>query len=70
MTSYYVNNNRTRNPGLHHEVHTREHAHALGITDKTYLGVFANEIQAVAAAKKIYDDADGCAVCCPLAHEG
>ena len=28
---YYVNNNQTLNPGLHHEVHTKEHAEQLGI---------------------------------------
>ena len=70
MTSYYVNNNRTTNPGLHHEVHTEQHVNELNIRDKTHLGWFLNEIQAVAAAKQIYDDADGCAICCPLAHTG
>ena len=68
LTKYYVNNNRTRNPWLNHEVHTQQHAGELGITDKTCLGVFTNEIRAVDAAKMIFDDANGCAVCCPLAH--
>ncbi len=39
---YYVNNNQTRNPGLHHEVHTATHANELKITDKTFIGVFDN----------------------------
>ena len=67
---YYVNNNSTYNPGFHHEVHTSEHAAALRIRDKTFLGVFSDEIAAVRAAKLLYSDADGCAVCCPRAHKG
>lgn len=67
---YYINNNNTFNPGWHHEVHTKAHAEQLGIDSKTYLGIFDNEIQAVAAGKKVYSDADGCATCCPLAHKG
>lgn len=31
---------------------------------------YANEVEAVAQAKKIYSDADGCAICCPDAHRG
>ena len=65
-TFYYINNNETHNPGLHHEVHTQAHAEQLSI----YLGYFNNEIEAVAAGKKIYSDADGCATCCPKAHKG
>lgn len=67
---YYVNNNRTTNPGLHHEVHTEEHKNQLGITNSTYLGYFADETDAVSKAKTIYADADGCIVCCPNAHRG
>lgn len=67
---YYVNNNQTRNPGLHHEVHTKEHVEELHIISKTYLGYFENEVEAVSEAKKIYADADGCAICCPKAHRG
>lgn len=67
---YYVNRNQTKNPGLHHEVHTEEHAAYLGISSKQDLGVFADEISAVAKAKEYYWDADGCAVCCPKAHQG
>ena len=65
---YYVNNNDTYNPGRHHEVHTEEHANQLGISSKKYLGFFSDEISAVKEAKHYYDDADGCAVCCPRAH--
>ena len=65
---YYVNNNQTLNPGLHHEVHTKEHAEQLGIRSAQYVGYFESEVEAVAHAKKIYLDADGCAICCPKAH--
>lgn len=67
---YYVNDDQTNNPGLHHEVHTEEHAKTLNITNKTYVGLFANEVEAVSSAKLIYSDADGCKICCPEAHEG
>ena len=67
---YYINDNQTSNPGLHHEVHTKEHAAQLGIRSKQYVGYYANEVEAVAQAKKIYSDADGCAICCPDAHRG
>lgn len=67
---YYINNNQTLNPGLHHEVHTKEHATQLGIRSTQYVGYFASEVEAVAKAKKIYFDADGCATCCPKAHKG
>lgn len=67
---YYVNRNQTRNPGLHHEVHTELHARLLGISSKVCLGYFLNEVDAVAKAKLYYSDADGCAVCCPKAHKG
>lgn len=67
---YYVNNNQTCNPGLHHEVHTEEHARALGIYSKTFLGYYYSENEAVTKAKYYYCDADGCAICCPKAHKG
>lgn len=67
---YYVNNNQTLNPGLHHEVHTKEHTEQLGIRSAQYVGYFESEVEAVAHAKKIYLNADGCAICCPKAHRG
>lgn len=70
MKRYCVNNNSTSNPGYHHEVHTREHAEQLNIRDRLDLGFCNNEIEAVAKAKQYYSDADGCAICCPLAHKG
>lgn len=67
---YYINNNQTTNPGLHHEVHTKEHAEQLRIHSTQYVGYFSSEVEAVAHAKIIYSDADGCAICCPDAHRG
>lgn len=61
---YYVNNDDTKNPNWHHEVHTEEHANQLGIKNKKYLGYFDNCHDALAEAKKTYSDADGCIVCC------
>ena len=48
---YYVNRNQTHNPGLHHEVHTKEHAEELGISSKLYLGYFSSATAAVAEAR-------------------
>lgn len=71
MGAYYcVNKNSTMNPGWHHEVHTVSHADELGIANRISLGYHANEILAVQAAKAYYSDADGCAICCPSAHNG
>ena len=70
MAFYYINRNQTCNPGLHHEVHTEEHAKQLKIQDKLYFGYFNSEVDAVQYAKNIYLDADGCAICCPKAHRG
>lgn len=70
MKYYYINNDQTRNPGLHHEVHTKEHAERLRISNKTYLGCFSSEVEAVHEGKKHFSDADGCAICCPRAHRG
>ena len=51
MASYYiVNKNQTRNPGLHHEVHTLEHANKLGIVNRISLGYCVNEVEAVRKA--------------------
>ena len=70
IKEYVVNNNQTRNPGLHHEVHTREHARQLFIRNAISLGLCPNEMNAVVKAKRFYWDADGCAICCPRAHRG
>ena len=70
MKVYVVNDDQTRNPGLHHEVHTLTHAYALGIVSYSQLGEHENAVSAVKKAKLIYQDADGCARCSPEAHTG
>lgn len=67
---YYVNNDQTHNPGLHHEVHTQECAEKLGIINKSYLGCYNNCQDALTEAKKKYYDADGCVQCCYYCHTG
>ena len=70
MNRYVVNNNSTHNPGWHHEVHTAQHANVLKIKDFIDLGLCSSGIEAKRKAKSYYKDADGCAICCPEAHEG
>jgi len=67
---YYVNNDQTKNPGLHHEVHTETCANNLGIKNKSYLGYYNNCSDAVKKAKETYSDADGCKICCFPCHKG
>ena len=67
MPIYYVNNDPTHNPGLHHEVHTEEHANELRIRRQSILGYYSSCYEAKRKAKETYSDADGCAICCPLA---
>ena len=70
MGRYIVNNDNTHNPGKHHEVHTAEHAAQLRISSYVDLGYCRSAIEAKQKAKAYYRDADGCAICCPEAHEG
>lgn len=70
MSKYYVNDDRTSNPGFHHEVHTKKHAEELNITNKSYLGDFSSCHGALDEAKKKYTDADGCRTCCNDCHKG
>ncbi len=70
MKRYIVNKNDTLNPGWHHEVHTVEHADQLRISSFIDLGYCNSDIDAKLKAKTYYRDADGCAICCPEAHEG
>ena len=67
---WLVPSSRKESNYVYHEVHTKEHAAQLGIRSTQYVGYFASEVEAVAQAKKIYFDADGCATCCPKAHRG
>jgi hypothetical protein len=70
MPIYYVNRDQTHNPGLHHEVHTSDHAAQLGIVNKIFLGTYPSCSGAVSKAKELYYDADGCAICCLACHRG
>lgn len=70
MNRYIVNNNDTLNPGRHHEVHTMEHAVQLRVSSYIDLGYCSSAVEAKRKAKAYYRDADGCAICCPAAHEG
>lgn len=64
MSSYYVNNK----PQLtgEHEVH--KEACVFLPSDKTYLGVFLNCKDAVAAARNYYNKVDGCFLCSRDCH--
>ena len=70
MDLYCINKDQTKNPGFHHEVHTKTHAEKLGIRNRLFLGMYSNEIDAVQAGKRYFADADGCVICCPRAHKG
>ena len=66
MASYYVN--QTAQPNGDHEVH-RQGCYWLSlVSSKLYLGDFLTCGPAVAAAKRIYPTANGCAHCSPLCH--
>lgn len=67
MKMYYINKNKDAN-GLN-EVHTSTCYWLTLANNREYLGMFANGIDAVAAAKRQgYSCADGCKHCCPEAH--
>lgn len=72
MPHYFINVDQTNNPGLHHEVHLRgcQHGDQIAWNKQFDLGSHINEKCAVATAKVIYPDADGCQACCPQAHKG
>ena len=68
MAKYWVNDSTENNPNNDHEVH-KEGCHLLPlITSKTPLGEHPNCASAVAAAKKIYPNSDGCIHCIPECH--
>lgn len=67
MKAYYVNREDYFNPGHNHEVHVSTCTYKS--SNSIYLGEYSNAIPAVAEAKKYYSDADGCAICCPEAHQ-
>jgi hypothetical protein len=66
MADYYVNNHPQSNGD--HEVHEHGCTHLAKALSTKYLGNFLNCHAAVAAAKKIYRTADGCATCAKACH--
>jgi len=67
MAKYYVNDNAQANGD--HEVHREGCVWLAKVVSKTYLGEHATCRTAVAAAKKIYPTADGCATCSKDCHK-
>ena len=66
MDRYYVNDRAQSNGD--HEVH-KHGCHWLSLaTDTTYLGDFSSCHPAVAAAKKVYYQSNGCVHCSPDCH--
>ena len=63
-------NNNTTKPGGNHEAHREDCAWRSKDGSYTELGKFRSAKGAVRAAKKVYDDADGCAHCRTEKSEG
>ena len=69
MKYYCVNKNAQSAPeDGEHEVHTEGCSHPPLSANKDYLGDLSNCHQAITEAKKLYDNVDGCAYCCPACH--
>jgi phage-related protein len=66
MKKYYVNKNAQ--PTGEHEVHKSGCAWMPRLENCLYLGEFYDGKAAVAKAKTIYPNSDGCKHCCPEAH--
>jgi hypothetical protein len=66
MARYYVNSNAQDNGD--HEVHISGCSFMPAEEHRVYLGDFASCRPAVAAAKKLYLNADGCYFCSPECH--
>ncbi|KAB7776913.1 hypothetical protein CEK66_12735 [Xanthomonas sp. LMG 12460] len=64
MTSYYVNNNPQ--PTGEHEVHKDTCTYLP--PNRTYLGAFFNCKDAIVAAKRYYNNVDGCFWCSRDCH--
>ncbi len=71
MASYIVNREKTYEPGLEHEAHHVIHNISIGCpimpakTKWIELGEHSSCFEALAKAKALYPDADGCVNCCP-----
>lgn len=66
MSRYYVNNNAQSNGD--HEVHVEHCRWLQQARSKRDLGDHGSCTTAVAAAKRIYPTANGCAYCAPACH--
>ena len=68
MARYYVNDNAQVSGD--HEVHLASCRWVDQMKSKTYLGDYSSCREAVAKAKTIYRQSDGCAQCSPACHKG
>lgn len=69
MPNYIINKEKT--DGRYNEVHTTACIFKPLLQNQQSLGWHADEIDAVAYAKRNgYPDADGCYYCCERAHHG
>lgn len=66
MASYYVNKRAQSNGD--HEVHTDDCRYLPSQENQHYLGIYTHCKPAVAKAKTIYRQSNGCATCCPDCH--
>ena len=67
MAKYYVNDEAQSSSG-DHEVHVSNCSWLPLVKSKTYLGDYLYCSTAVAKAKEIYPNADGCEKCSPDCH--
>ena len=66
MENYYVNDNAQSNGD--HEVHKNACSFMPAAQNRTYLGLCDSGHDAIAEAKKKYNQASGCYYCCRSCH--
>ncbi|MGB3467343.1 MAG: hypothetical protein WBA74_18815 [Cyclobacteriaceae bacterium] len=66
MKTYYVNKNTQSNGD--HEVHEESCRFLPHVANRLFLGEFANCRGALVAAKRHYDQVDGCSICSKECH--
>ncbi|ADQ80892.1 hypothetical protein Palpr_2762 [Paludibacter propionicigenes WB4] len=67
MENFYVNIDAQ--PNGDHEVHSAKCLYFHTLENRKYLGIFRTCTDAVAFAKNIYPQANGCYYCCRAAHK-
>jgi len=67
MKKYYVNKNAQTNTG-DHEVHSEDCTYLPHPDHRLYLGEFSMCISAIAEAKTIYINSNGCKTCSNFCH--